>query len=166
MSAVRLLYGRTLSPREPLSYVSTPIIRFASWSPWSHQAIVMEDGESVIDATFTHGGVRQRLLADVLAASSHWALRTFDVPDPEAAYAFARAQLGKPYDKSGVLGLALHRDWQEDDAWWCSEIAEAFLAAGRLVRFLVDANRITPQDSWKVAQGVTGTTYKPTKGGP
>lgn len=154
MSRVRVLYCRTLSPKEPLSYISTPIIRGFSWSPWSHEAIVMEDGESVIDATFTHGGVRQRPLADVLAVSSQYAFREFEVPDAEAGYAFVRAQLGKPYDWTGVLGLALHRDWQEDDAWWCSEISEAWLAACGLVRFLADANRVTPQDSWKVAAGV------------
>ena len=36
--------------------------------------------------------------------------------------AAVRSQIGKPYDKTGALGLGLHRDWQEDDAWWCSEL--------------------------------------------
>ena len=150
MSTVRLLYCRTLSLKEPLSFISTPIIRGVEWGPWSHEAIVMEDGQSVIDATFTHGGVTERPLADVLAVSSQHDFREFEVPDAAAGYAWARDQRGKPYDWRGTLGLGLHRDWQEDDAWWCSELAEAFLAACGLVRFINNPRRVTPQLSWMV----------------
>lgn len=150
MPTVRLLFCRTLSPKEPMSYISTPLLRLGAWSPWSHVALVMEGGESVIDATFAHGGVQQRRIADVLAASSVHEFRDIECPDPAAAYAFARSQLGKPYDWRGTLGLALHRDWQQDDAWWCSELVEACIAAGGRPRFVRYARRLTQQHSYMV----------------
>lgn len=150
MSTVRLLYCRTLSTSEPLSFISTPILCFGAWSKWSHVALVMEDGQSVIDATFVHGGVMQRPLADVIATSSEHASRDIECPDPAAAYAFARSQIGKPYDTWGVLGVGLHRDWQKDDAWWCSEFVEACIAAGGNCRFVNNPRRVTQQHSWMV----------------
>lgn len=153
-SKVRLLFCRTLSLKEPLSFVSTPLLRLGAWSSWSHVALVMADGVTVIDATFTHGGVKRRQLADVLAASSVWEYLDVEIPDAEAAFAFAVAQIDKPYDWLGAMGLALHRDWQRPDAWWCSEFVEACLAAGGLLRFRVDARRVSQEDSWKVAAGV------------
>lgn len=151
MPTIRLLFCRTLSWKEPVSLLSTPILRFVAWSPWSHEAVVMEDGASVVDATFSHGGVRLRPLADVLAVSSQYKFRDIEVPDPAAGYAFARSQIGKPYDWSGALGLGLHRDWQTEDAWWCSELSEAVLAAAGRCRFVNNPRRVTQQHSWMVA---------------
>lgn len=151
MNAVRVLYCRTLSPREPLSYISTPLLRLGAWSAWSHEALVMEDGQTVIDATFTHGGVVQRPLADVLDTASKFDYRDIACPNPDGAYAFARSQLGKPYDVMGAIGLGLHRDWQRDDAWWCSEFVEAAIAAAGRVRFVNYPRRVTQQHSWMVA---------------
>lgn len=39
--------------------------------------------------------------------------------------AFAKSQVGKLYDYSGIIGFAAHRDWQEDDRWFCSELVAA-----------------------------------------
>ncbi len=49
---------------------------------------------------------------------------TVTVTDAQwAAYwAFSDAQLGKPYDKRGLVeSFVLGRNWRDDDAWWCSE---------------------------------------------
>lgn len=145
MAKVRILFCRS-------RHIATPILRAAMWSPWSHVALIMDDEEdAVIDATFMHGGVQRRSLAEVLAKSTAHEFREIECPDAAAAYAFARAQLGKPYDTWGVLGIGLHRDWQDDSAWFCSEFVEAALAAGGTCRFIHRANRVTPQHSWMVA---------------
>jgi len=130
---------------------AAPLIRLATWSLWAHVAPIVEDEAEavVIDATFTYGVARRGLPA-VLASLSDYCVKEVDCPDPSAAYDFAREQLGKPYDTRGVLGLALHRDWQADDAWFCSEFFEAMLAAGGNRRFVQQAHRVTPQHSWMV----------------
>lgn len=117
------------------------------WSQWSHVAVVF--GEYVIDATFKHG-VARRKLDELLATCSYYQFRDEACPDLPAAYAFARSQIGKPYDLLGVLGIGLHRNWQEDDSWFCSELKEAIQAAGGNPRFGSFVGRVTPQHSWMV----------------
>jgi hypothetical protein len=128
-------------------------------SPWSHVAIIMGDelGRHVIDATFTHG-VSRRSLDDLIASSSKYEVRQISVPRPDRAYAFARRQLGKPYDTLGALGIAFDRNWQDDDSWFCSEFAEAALADGGARRFEHYAWRVTPLHSWMVAANLVSTS--------
>lgn len=98
----------------------------------------------MIEAAAFHG-VRVRPLADLLAASSKH--RIVEMPgDPYKVITAARSQIGKPYDWLGVLGIGLHRNWQADDSWFCSElVAWAFEAAGSPL-FRAPHWRITPQD--------------------
>lgn len=119
------------------------LLRAALWSGWSHCALV--DGDDIIEAAAFHG-VRRRSLHALLSDSSRFAILDIPVKSPAAIIAAAHSQIGKPYDWAGVLGIATRRRWQEDDAWFCSElIAWAFAQGGNpLVR--VPAWRITPRD--------------------
>lgn len=141
MPTVSVLYCRRHS-------IDSAILRTAMWSQWSHQALLMPDGVHLVDATFWHG-VALRDRAEI--AMSRWAVREIACPRPDDAYQFALAQIGKKYDTLGTLGIGLHRDWQEPDRWFCSELVEAALVAGGNKRFINDAGRVTPQHSWMVA---------------
>ncbi len=126
------------------------LLRTALWSSWSHCGIVTPE-DTVIEAAAFHG-VRERPLAQFLADVSRYSVKTIALPDDARAIAFARAQIGKPYDWAGVIGLGLRRDdWQADSAWFCSELVEAAAAAGRRQRFVAQVWRVTPQHSWMVA---------------
>jgi uncharacterized protein YycO len=130
--------------------IGTPILRAAMWSPWSHVAPIIEDEpDCIIDATLFRG-VQRRSKSGLLLHASKCEIRHFDCPSPQAAYDFARSQIGKRYDYAGVVGIGLRRDWQQDDAWFCSELFEAMLAAGGNPRFVRNAGRVTVQHSWMV----------------
>ena len=121
------------------------LIRLTTWSRWSHVELI--DGHDLIGANWP-GGVEvvSRLWREV--RSKRWAVA--EVPgDPRPAIAWARTQLGRPYDTAGVLGIATRRRWQDDDAWFCSELVAAALwqAGTQLVR--VDQWRVTPQHLWQ-----------------
>ena len=139
MSAVRLLFTRRHHP-------GSAMIRVATWSKWSHVDLI--DGDSVIGAVAPHGVERERLNAR-LAAASHAAVMTIPCEDAAAVISAASSQIGRPYDWLGVLGIGLHRDWQEADRWFCSELAAwAFQATGQPL-FRADAlHRVTPQHLW------------------
>lgn len=124
------------------------LLRTITWSAWSHCALITDRG-TVVEALWGQGVV-ETPLSEVLARSSKVGYRTIACPDDAAAQAFALAQVGKPYDYAGVVGLALHRDWRRDDAWWCSELLEAAAAAGGNQRFIDGAHRVTPAHSWMV----------------
>lgn len=143
MPAVRLLFSTTENPFSSL-------IRAATWSRWSHVAII-EDGDTVIEAAALHG-VRRVTFVDAINRAKDAALVELRSADPAAVIAAAASQIGKPYDYTAILGIGLQRDWQEDDAWFCSElIAWAFDAAGQPL-FRPDCmRRVTPQHLWMVA---------------
>ena len=64
----------------------------------------------------------------------------------------AASQIGKPYDYTAILGLGLRRDWQEEDAWFCSElVAWAFQHAGEPLFRAECLRRVTPQHLWMLA---------------
>jgi uncharacterized protein YycO len=59
------------------------------------------------------------------------------------------AQIGKPYDWTAILGLVAHRDWQEDDQWFCSEaVAAGFEQINEpiLNEYHSQSYKITPRD--------------------
>ena len=60
---------------------------------------------------------------------------------------FSNAQLGKPYDKRGILGFATgERDWHDPSAWFCSEEVYANCEHAEIFKHM-------PADAWKVDPG-------------
>lgn len=91
---------------------------------------LIDDGDYVIEASMMHG-VRRVLKSVAMKGLTTVATVEFNVPDAEAGLAWARTQVGMPYDFKGAFGLALspYRDWMEPDAWFCYELAAAALVA-------------------------------------
>lgn len=125
------------------------IIRAVTWSDWSHVAIV--DGDEVIEATWP--SVRVAPLAEVLAKHSRHTFAEIHCQDAAAVIAAVRSQVGKPYDLTALFGMLMRRDWQEADAWFCSElVAWAFAEAGAPLFRPEALYRITPQHLWMIAK--------------
>ena len=124
------------------------LIRSVTWSKWSHVALV--DGDEAIEATWPV--VRVAPLAEVIAAHSDHVIVDLPCFSPADAIRAARSQVGKPYDLTALLGLLMHRDWQEDDRWFCSELVAWAFAQGGSPLFRPEAmHRITPQHLWMLA---------------
>lgn len=116
------------------------IIRTFTKSKWSHVAFLLDDN-TVIEAVYPL--VRRVPLAEML--SSYDKFELIDIPcDYRKAKEAGLSQLGKPYDLSAIAGLALHRDWQEQDSWFCSELVAWCLEQGGNKLFK-DPYRVTPQ---------------------
>ena len=126
---------------------SSWILRFLMWSPWSHSAIYDEENEVVYDTTLFGGGVRKHDAKEFFAHYNRCEIRDINIAADKIAEARAwlEAQLGKPYDWTALLSWVVHRDWSEDDAWFCSEMTETFRTMFEKRRFVVSASRITPQ---------------------
>ena len=64
-------------------------------------------------------------------------------------YAFLGSQIGKPYDVWAIVSFFFpSRDWQEFDAWDCSELLSTALAESGILpqHMAVKFSRITPRD--------------------
>ncbi|HET9087126.1 MAG TPA: hypothetical protein VFN53_06375 [Acidobacteriaceae bacterium] len=117
-------------------------IRYFSDSDYSHVDLVVP--ETVIGAAVVNGWIKPRLWRgchEMLLGSrmgSGVQLRPkdygkftkvarieYEVPDIHAAYKFAFAQIGKPYNKGAILDFFLHRTRKFDanqKSWFCDEL--------------------------------------------
>jgi hypothetical protein len=61
---------------------------------------------------------------------------------------FSDRQIGKPYDRRGILGFALgQRDWKSPDSWFCSEQVQINCQyAYILFPLFENCNRVDPGD--------------------
>lgn len=142
MGTISLLFSTS---RHPMSAV----IRACTWSSWSHVAII--DGDEVIEA-IAPNGVRRFPVAQCIDHAKRAAIVDLPCRNPSAVIAAADSQLGKPYDYTAIVGLGLRRDWQEDDAWFCSElVAWSFAQAGDSLFRPEVLRRVTPQHLWMLS---------------
>ncbi|MET4341925.1 hypothetical protein [Bradyrhizobium sp. RT9a] len=77
-----------------------------------------------------------------------------------AFHAFLAAQIGKPYDMRAIAAFVARRDWQDESAWFCSELQAAALAAcGWFATPLAtEFNHITPRDLLLIVSGRVSIT--------
>lgn len=98
----------------------SPIIRAVTWSDFSHMAIIINETE-IIHSDFH--GVRIEPLAALQGRSKNWMIVEYPCARPEDVIEACKTQLGKPYDFSGLIGIAIRNvDLQDDSKWWCSEL--------------------------------------------
>lgn len=123
------------------------LLRFVMWSRWSHSAILDEVTGMVYDSTLLGGGVRVGPMGAFLQHYRRHELRDIDVRVGrlEESRAWLRTQVGKPYDWTALLSWIVRRDWQEPDAWFCSELTESFIDQFATPRFRESVSRITPR---------------------
>lgn len=107
------------------------VIQAYTWCRWSHAGLVDFETQTVVESTFTHGGVKECSLTDFKErASNVWFIKV-PVKSAKAVLDYARSQIGKPYDFLGIAGIAFHqRRWQDDDKWFCFELVAASLTKG------------------------------------
>lgn len=136
---------KVLLCKSPL--IGSKLIRALTWSKFSHAAII--DGDEVIEAVWPR--VRVASIEEVLAKHSRCEIIDIPCADECAAIKAARSQIGKPYDWSALFGIIFHRNWQEMDSWFCSELVAWAFAQGGDPLFRQEAmHRITPQHLWMI----------------
>jgi uncharacterized protein YycO len=102
----------------------------------------------LLSAAAPHG-VAFSKLEDRLALASASAVIEVPVPDEAAALAWATSQVGRPYDWAGVVGIGLHRNWEDDDSWFCSEFAATAMKRGGYEPFRAGSlYRVVPEHIW------------------
>lgn len=118
--------------------IGSKLIQLGTWCDYSHVEFVLPSGKLF--------GAR----ADGVKARNPFPVskRVRAIIDgPEGVLEYAFSQEGKPYDFTYLLGHALRRDWQEDNAWVCSELVVwSFKQAGLDLLNYEKINRITPRD--------------------
>lgn len=97
------------------------LIRFGTWSKYSHVDIILGDGQHVIGATALEG-VRVEYVHEMKRKSSAWAIYEFDCKLDRELQQLAISQLGKGYDYLAIIGFIFRKKWQKETRWFCSEL--------------------------------------------
>lgn len=141
---MKLIFARSNAP-------GSIAIRTVTWSRWSHVAVVLPDGINALEAVWPRVVVTP--VQNIIDRHTAHSFAYIDCPDDAIGIEWGLTQRGKPYDLQGVLGLGLHRDWQKDDAWWCSELAAMTVvkAGNRLFRD-GSMHRVTQEHLWMVSK--------------
>jgi hypothetical protein len=125
------------------------LIEWFTWSHFDHVEVISPDGLNSASALEFHG-VIERPIDTVLAKAKNYTIVEFPA-DPVKTYSFVLSQLGKSYDYASVFGIAFHKNWNEKNTWFCSDIIAAALASGGLQLFRDNYDRrITPEDLYKL----------------
>lgn len=152
-SKVRLLFSNSKLPLSPLIRAVTTF-RTRKPCQWSHVALVVVDDEhidsntKIIESTLSHGGVNFATAGEFKARAKNWQLVQLEqeVEDFRLLQQIAMSKLGKPYDYTGILGLGINRDWQENDMWFCSEdVADTLKRSGLILSGLENVHHVFPQ---------------------
>lgn len=113
--AILLFHGRG---------ILSALVRWQTRSRWSHAALLLPDGKTIIEA-WPGKGVQQKTITD-------WAgVEAFDLDLTEGqwanAIAFARSKIGCGYDYLGVARFLTRRERDNPARWFCSELVFAAL---------------------------------------
>ena len=118
---------------------------------WSHCGIVVpgEDGrnEYIIEALMGKGVVKTPIKEWVKRYPAYRFVK-IECPDPAAAHRFARKQVGKKYDYMGMIGAPWRSKWDHPHRWYCSELVEACLKAGKRNRWRGGKVGVRPMETW------------------
>lgn len=122
-----------------------PFARWFSHARWSHVDIVAPDG-GLIGARVL--GVKTRPADYQGLPASRKKIVTVPCADEGRAWAFLKDQDGKPYDVGAYFAFGFARDWHDEGAWTCAELATAVLLAGGAFPhpLSLPKNKVTPGD--------------------
>lgn len=129
---------------------ASKLIRSVTWSQYSHVGFYDRSTGNVIDSRMKNKGVTEYSFEKLKLEYPRIIMRSF--PEvPREALAIARSQIGKGYDWTALLGIGLHRDWQEDDKWFCSELVAWVCAQAGNPIINKETYRVVPQDVLEVS---------------
>ena len=119
--------------------------------PYSHVDTVLPDGRLLGARSDEVGGAPAGVqIRDPGYVGSNLVLRIDVASSDEQAkiyYDFVRSQIGKPYDGEAILAFVAGRNWQDPEAWFCSELVAAGLEYSSIVLPLAAPTaKITPAD--------------------
>jgi hypothetical protein len=140
--------------------LGSAIIEYKGGGPYSHVDLVIDDGHLLGARSDEIGGAPagvQIRPADY-EQWAHIARITIDANEFQAAafWAFAKEQIGKPYDETAIAAFIFGRNWRNPDSWFCSELGAACLESAGVFSHPVAApvNKIDPSGLFMLASTI------------
>jgi uncharacterized protein YycO len=126
------------------SGISSALIRWGTWSDYSHVDCVLKDGR-LLGAHLGSGVAIRPANYEKFSKVARYISPVTNQQEQDI-YKFLFAQIGKPYDWRSIVGFTVKRDWKAPDSWFCSELIAAAFDAADLPLIRGEVNRVTPRD--------------------
>lgn len=161
------VHGIYSNSRLPLS----PLIRWRTGAAFSHEGIILESDSDLItpNSLVSHSalsckGVRFTTVKSFIAHASDYKIVRIDQEINWAQYhelvELTKKYEGLKYDLKGAVGLGIGEDWQEDDAFWCTEWRAFVLKnIGMTLPFLENEHRLNPSHSLQWPQTTLAVNF-------
>ena len=104
------------------------LIRWQTRSEYSHAALLLADGETVIESREFQGVRRHVLSADEKASMDVFEVPGLDAAGWERVFSYAESKLGARYDWRAVFSFVTRKAARLNDKWFCSELVCAAFA--------------------------------------
>lgn len=152
MPSVHAVYSNSHLPLSPL-------IRWRTGAAFSHEGLILEPDTDLITANsiVSHSalsckGVRFTTVKSFIAHASNYQIvrmkQKIDWEQYHEMVELTKKYEGLKYDLKGAVGLGVGEDWQEDDAFWCTEWRAFVLKKiGMTLQGLDDEHRLDPSHS-------------------
>jgi uncharacterized protein YycO len=133
------------------SGLGSGLIKYYGHGDYSHVDAVLPDGTLLGARNDMLGNVPagvQIRPADYVGKSKVLRL-VLPATDEQAGafYEFMWEQIGKPYNKMGILAFVVNANWSSVGSWFCSQLVTAALQEARWLADLSEpANKIDPDD--------------------
>ena len=136
---------------------SAAIIRLFTFSRWHHCGVLV--GDYVIEPRPWYGVKYTHI--DSYKKRGRWAIIDIPLDDEGEAIIWLQNQVGKPYDYKALFRMVIHRDWEQDDKWYCSELVGYMMNRFRRDKtFSSSARGILPRDIALLPFKVVQVGYK------
>lgn len=139
---IRLRFVREADPVSSL-------IAYYSASPFSHVGVLLPDGSELGARSDSVGGKPPGVQIRPGDYAKFAIEVVFAVPCTDAQEGafldFCHKQIGKKYDKIGILGFASGRNWRDETKWFCSELVTRAGEVSTILPYLyISYYKITP----------------------
>lgn len=114
-------------------------IKLFTLSHWSHCGIL--DGNFVIDSEIGKG-VRKTSFGKWKQKYDHYVIVEIPIEDKNMRLHWARSQVGKKYNRLGILSFIIRKNISEKDKLFCSELVAIYLGITER------SWRLSPQGLW------------------
>jgi hypothetical protein len=158
-------HSTTLFPRSWLPFVSTARPDYSLKHIPPGGALVLDSRNDSVGGAPPGVQIRAASYLPKHGEAVDWRHLPCSARQEACIYRALISQLGKPYDKIGILdyvtGALRDRNWQNESAWFCSELRTwSWIAAGLLSRSTYPnalPYRVTPGGSALIAWGLSAT---------
>jgi hypothetical protein len=143
------------------SGLGSGMIKWFGHGAYSHVDAVLPDGTLLGARNDDIDGVPAGVQIRPASYVAHEKVMRIILPATDAQaetfYAGMRAEIGKPYNKIGILAFAVNASWTSVGAWFCSQVVTAKLQACRWLGDLSEPpNKIDPDDLFLILSALVG----------